>query len=57
MSTRQTPRLSEEGCAEILAEMQSPPEDTPERRSTFDRARSAAFLVKQVVARTGANRK
>lgn len=51
MSIRPTPPLSPEGIAEIVAEMQRPPEDTPERRSTFHRARSAAFLVQQVIAR------
>ena len=51
MSTQPTPPLSPEGVEKILAEMQRPPEDTPERRATFDRARSAAFLVQQVIAR------
>ncbi|WP_420125640.1 hypothetical protein [Longimicrobium sp.] len=49
MSTRPTPPLSPEGVAEIVAEMQRPPEDTPERRATFDRARSATFLARQVL--------
>lgn len=31
-------RLSEEGTAEVLAEMTAPPADTPERRATFERA-------------------
>jgi hypothetical protein len=57
MSTRPTPPLSPEGVAEIVAEMQRPPEDTLERRATFDRARSAAFLVQQVIARVGALRR
>jgi hypothetical protein len=37
------------GGTEVSLEMQCPPEDTPERRATFDRARSAAFLARQVV--------
>jgi hypothetical protein len=37
------------GGAEVSREMQRPPEDTPERRATFDRARSACVLVQQVV--------
>ena len=31
--------LSDEGVREILEEMAKPPEDTPERRATFARAR------------------
>ena len=57
MSTKPTPPLAPEGVEEIVAEMQRPPEDTPERRATFDRARSAAFLVQQVIARVGALRR
>lgn len=57
MSTRPTPPLSPEGIAEIVAEMKNPPEDTPERRATFDRARSTGFLVEQVIARSGTPRK
>jgi hypothetical protein len=37
------------GGAEVSLEMQHPPEDTAERRATFDRARSAGFLVRQIV--------
>jgi hypothetical protein len=37
------------GGDEVISEMRRAPEDTPERRATFDRARSAAFLVRQVV--------
>jgi hypothetical protein len=36
---RRTPPLSPEGVAEIIAEMESPPADTPERRATFERMR------------------
>jgi hypothetical protein len=49
MSTRPTPPLSPEGVAEIVAEMNNPPEDTPERRATFDRARAAGRLVQQAI--------
>jgi hypothetical protein len=49
MSTRPTPPLSREGVAEIVAEMQRPPVDSPERRAAFRRARSARFLVEQVL--------
>jgi hypothetical protein len=51
MSTRETPPLSQEGVAEIVAEMQNPPENTAERRATFDRAKSTRFLVQQVFDR------
>ena len=37
------------GGDEVMSELRHPPEDTPERRATFDRARSAAFLKQQVV--------
>jgi hypothetical protein len=35
--------------AEIVAEMEAPPVDSPERRRTFARARAAQFLVGQVL--------
>lgn len=54
MTPRFTPPLAPEGVAEILAEMQRPPDDTSERRGTFDRARAAAFLVRQVINRIAA---
>ncbi|HEV3051171.1 MAG TPA: hypothetical protein VGX50_12735 [Longimicrobium sp.] len=54
MSTRPTPPLAPEGIAEIVAEMQCPPQDTSERRGTFDRARSAARLVHQIINRIAA---
>lgn len=49
MSFRMTPPLSQEGAAEIRAEMEAPPVDSPERRATFDRAHAARFLVRQVM--------
>jgi hypothetical protein len=49
MSARRTPPLSPEGVEEIVNEMNRPPEDTPERRATFKRARAADFLVRQVL--------
>lgn len=53
MSYRQTPPLSKEGQAEILAELNAPAVDAPERRATFARARSTRFLVRQVAKQTG----
>jgi len=50
MRTRETPPLSKEGVAELLTEMNSTPADTPERRATLDRARSARFLVEQAMS-------
>jgi hypothetical protein len=47
---RLTPPLSREGVAEVIAELDAPPADTPERRATFARARAAAFLVQQTLA-------
>lgn len=49
MSTKQTPPLSPEGVEEIIAEMDRPPVDSPQRRATFDRARDARFLVEQAM--------
>lgn len=48
MDTRQV-YLSPEGVEEIIREMQQPPKDTPERRATFELARSTRPLVDQVV--------
>jgi len=42
MSTRRTPPLSLEGSREVYEEMARPPEDTPERRATFERADAMA---------------
>lgn len=36
--------LSEEGSREVLEEMARPPEDTPERRRTFEGVRQIAAL-------------
>jgi hypothetical protein len=47
---RLTPPLSPEGIAEVVAELDAPPADTPERRATFARARAASFLVQQTLA-------
>ena len=44
-----TPRLSDEEAQEILEEMARPPEDTPERRATFARAR----IMEEVRRRSG----
>lgn len=56
MSVQSSPPLSREGIQEVITELDQPPADTPERRATFARARSAQFLVDQVLA-TGAGRK
>jgi hypothetical protein len=50
---RLTPPLTPEGVAEIIAEMEAPPADTPERRATFARAREMA-AVRERLAREGA---
>jgi hypothetical protein len=50
MTTRPTPPLSPEGMAEVAAELDAPPADTPQRRATFARARAAAFLVEQTIS-------
>ena len=42
MSTRRTPPLSLEGSREVYEEMARPPEDTPERRATFELADAMA---------------
>jgi hypothetical protein len=57
MSTRQTPPLAPEGVAEIIAEMNNPPEDTPERRATFERARAASELVQRAINRARTRKK
>jgi hypothetical protein len=46
MSTRRTPPLSAKASEEVREELRNPPADTPERRTTFDRADAAAFLVR-----------
>jgi hypothetical protein len=50
---RLTPPLSREGIAEVIAELEALPTDTPQRRDTFARARAASFLVQQTLAQTG----
>lgn len=52
MSVRLTPPLSPEGIAEVIAELEAPPADTPERRAAFELARKARFLVDQVLGET-----
>lgn len=39
MAVEQTPPLSPEGSQEVRQEMESAPEDSPERRETFRRIR------------------
>ena len=48
MSARRTPPFSLEGSREVLEEMSRPPEDTPERRATFERVRAMAALRKRL---------
>lgn len=50
MSTRRTPPFSLEGSREVLKEMSRPPEDTPERRATFERVRAMAALRKRLAS-------
>ena len=48
MSTRRTPPLSLEGSREVFEEMAKPPDDTLERRATFQRAHAMAALRKRL---------
>ena len=48
MGTRRTPPLSLEGSREVYEEMARPPEDTPERRATFERVHAMAALRKRL---------
>jgi hypothetical protein len=48
MSTRRTPPLSLEGSREVYEEMARPPEDTPERRATFERVDAMAALRRRL---------
>ncbi len=48
MSMRRTPPLSLEGSREVIEEMRRPPEDTPERRATFVRARQMHPHVQKI---------
>ncbi|HET7229593.1 MAG TPA: hypothetical protein VFJ16_06295 [Longimicrobium sp.] len=45
--TGPTPNFSEAGFAEALEALEAP-KDTPERRATFDGARRAALLVRDL---------
>jgi len=54
---RLTPPLSPEGIAEVVAELDAPPAETPERRATFARARASSFLVQQTLAQVMATRR
>jgi hypothetical protein len=47
---RRTPPLSPEGIDEILAELESPPADTTERRATFGRMRLMAAVHRRSAA-------
>lgn len=49
MSMRHTPPLSIQGSQEVLDEMSRPPEDTPERRATFERAEKMHQLVEEAL--------
>ena len=48
MGMRRTPPLSLEGSREVYDEMARPPEDTPERRATLERAEAMAALRKRL---------
>jgi hypothetical protein len=49
MGMRPTPPLSIKGSREVIEEMNRPPEDTPERRATLDRARALADVVEEAI--------
>ena len=49
MSMRRTPPLSVEGSREVIEEMKRPPADTPERRTTFERADRMAPAVDRLL--------
>lgn len=53
---RMTPPLTPEGAAEIIAEMESPPADTPQRRATFARARAMAAVRERLTREEAAAR-
>ena len=44
MSSNRTPPLSLRGSKEVYEEMCRPPEDTPARRTMFERVRAVAAL-------------
>lgn len=48
MSTRRTPPLSPQGSREVYEEMARSPDDTPERRATFERVRAMAAVRKRL---------
>lgn len=47
-----TPPFSAAGFREVVEWLNAPPEDTPERRATFARAREVHYLVVQAMERT-----
>ena len=51
MAIERTPPFTEEGTREILHELEHGSPNTPERRRTFERMRSAEFLVERELAR------
>jgi hypothetical protein len=53
MDIRHTPLLSVEGSREVIEEMNRPPEDTPERRATFQRAREMHRFVEAILRAQG----
>jgi len=50
VSMRHTPPLSVEGSREVIEEMNRPPEDTPERRATFQRASEMHRFVEAIIS-------
>jgi hypothetical protein len=52
MSMRRTPPLSIEGSREVIAEMERPPADTPERRATWKRIRELGDVIEDAIRST-----
>ena len=48
MGIRRTPPLSLKGAREVYEEMARPPDDTPERRATFQRVHQMAAVRKRL---------
>lgn len=49
MGSKRTPPLSPKKASEVYEEMSRPPEDTPQRRMMFERARAMGDLRKRLV--------
>jgi hypothetical protein len=51
-----TPSFSAAGFREVVEWLNAPPEDTPERRATFARAREVHYMVVQAMKKTALTR-